>query len=303
MPNVWTHYLFGERIAEQSGMNFSLNKKEFQLGTQGPDPFFYYSFWPWKKKDFLVLEIGSRIHKEHCGEFLFSMIEYLKISPNAMLKAYVFGFISHHVLDRNAHPYIVYRSGEKGNKHQKLEIYIDTLMLKKYKNMDTWKNPVYKELYLGPKLPHPILEMLANLIRQIHKIDIDNLEQVIDRSYKDMITALKVLYDPTGIKNAILKELISSFSYTKNLPNKDFLNEKKNEWKHPAIPNEKSTESFIDIFNRAEKEGVLIFKTVQEYLQEKVQEDRVKKIIGNLSYETGKPCDSKLENVYFDPIL
>ncbi|WP_339062845.1 zinc dependent phospholipase C family protein [Tepidibacillus marianensis] len=171
MPNVWTHLLFGERIAIQSGMNFSSHQKEFQLGTQGPDSFFYYHFWPWKKTDQSVLQIGNQIHKKHCGEFLLNMIDYLKEKPNPLLKAYVFGFMSHHVLDRNAHPYIVYRSGEEGNKHQKLEIYIDTLMMKKYKDIDTWKVPVYKKLDLGHNLPQSILAMLTNLMQQVHGVN------------------------------------------------------------------------------------------------------------------------------------
>ncbi|WP_339062848.1 hypothetical protein [Tepidibacillus marianensis] len=118
-----------------------------------------------------------------------------------------------------------------------------------------------------------------------------------------MITALKVLFDPTGMKNKVLGEMVAPFSYTKRIPNTDYLNLRKQEWKHPAAPKEKSTESFLDIFKRAEKEGVMIFKVMEQYLQGTVPIDNVKTLIGNLSYETGKPCDSGLENLHFGPIL
>ncbi|TCS84194.1 zinc dependent phospholipase C family protein [Tepidibacillus fermentans] len=107
MPNDWTHLLFWERVAAQSGIYFSSQQKEFQLGTQGPDHFFYYYLWPWKKKDRSVIEIGTQIHKEHCGKFLLHTIDYLKENPNPILKAYVYGFISHHILDRNPYIFIV----------------------------------------------------------------------------------------------------------------------------------------------------------------------------------------------------
>ncbi len=45
------------------------------------------------------------------------------------VRAFVFGFITHHILDRNTHPYIHYRAGYEGNDHQKLEVFIDTLMM------------------------------------------------------------------------------------------------------------------------------------------------------------------------------
>ncbi|MEX2103927.1 MAG: zinc dependent phospholipase C family protein [Bacilli bacterium] len=129
MPNVWTHIQFGRKVVDQIGFSTDLDLKPFfQLGTQGPDPFFYHNFWPWKK-DKSVSAIGSAIHYRSCGAFLMDMIDYGKCQPkNNKLRAYILGFMTHHILDRNAHPYIIYRSGNEGTKHTKLETIIDTLI-------------------------------------------------------------------------------------------------------------------------------------------------------------------------------
>lgn len=302
MPNVWTHMLFAERIAHKSNIDIAVYKSVFNLGAQGPDPFFYHNFWPWIK-DKSVVKIGGKLHTEHCGEFIIEMLKYLKNNDDDLLKYYVLGFISHHILDRNTHPYIIYRSGEEGNKHQKLEVIIDTLLMKEFNNLETWKTPVYKRIYVGKNLPTIIVSTMSFLLKKVHGIDTPNLSEIINQSYQDMVKALRVLFDPTGIKNKVLGNLISPFSYTKNIPDKDFLNIYRNESVHPAIMEEKSNESFYDIFDRAEKEGINIFIAVVDYLNDHKSIDDVHELIGDISYETGKPCGEKLELKYFYPIL
>src|SRR5699024_11620976 len=73
---------------------------------------------------------------KHCGPFLIDLIQVAK-QRDKQMKAYVFGFITHHLLDRSTHPYIHYRAGYEGSKHQKLEVQIDTLMMEKYHRLKT----------------------------------------------------------------------------------------------------------------------------------------------------------------------
>ncbi|MFZ3591105.1 zinc dependent phospholipase C family protein [Bacillus sp. DJP31] len=307
MPNVWTHILFGEKVAEQAGLRDIIEdvKPYFQLGTQGPDPFFYHNFWPWRAKP--VTEIGLKIHYEQCGLFLMQMIDYgYKHKNHTKLTAYILGFVTHHLLDRNTHPYIIYRSGNEGNRHQKLEIIIDTVLMRRWRNVDTYKLPVYKEIYIGPTLYEPIEQMLSELIKETFPEEEKKMpESYVNHSYQHMIKALKVLHDPTGWKNKVLKERISSFSYQKKLEEKDYLNENSTKWLHPTNNQEHSAESFLTLFNKAEKEGVQILSLICDYWKTGNQEvyNLLKGKIGNLSYDTGKDCTLEIENVYFEPIV
>ncbi len=306
MPNIWTHIIFGATMSEQVNYYISPTLKPYlAYGSQGPDPYFYHNFWPWIKEK-PVKEMGEKIHYECCGPYIMEMIEYVKEQHNEQLKAYVFGFISHHILDRNTHPYIIYRSGNQANKHQKLEIIIDTLMLKEWYGIEAWKTPVYKEIELGKHLYPPIKEMLSYLNTKFFPETVKRMPtNYIEQSYTQMIKAWKVLYDPYGWKNIVLKERISPFSHHKYFATKDYLNRNKNVWAHPTDLDEKYQHSFDELFIKAEEEGKQILTHVTQYWESRDHATRelLKELIGNLSYDTGKECNLRISNQYYEPIL
>lgn len=306
MPNIWTHILYGERVAKEAGLEDLIkeNRNYFQLGAQGPDPFFYHNFFPGKRKPLTAL--GNKIHREQCGKFLTNMIRYGVKDKDSKRHAYILGFITHHLLDRSTHPYINYRSGNEGNRHQKLEVIIDTLLMKRWKNVETYKEKVYKELYIGKSLYEPIKEMLTHLIDDTFPEDTHTFpSDYVNRSYQHMIRALKILHDQTGLKNKLLKELVAPFSYQKQVDDVDYLNEKETKWIHPTNDQEESTESFLTLFHKAEVEGIEILSLVDEYW--KTGDDNlfalIEDKISDISYDTGKACSLGLENRYFEPIV
>ncbi|MBM6616834.1 zinc dependent phospholipase C family protein [Bacillus suaedaesalsae] len=306
MPNVWTHILFGEKVAKAAGLEvFARDYKPFyQLGTQGPDPFFYHNFFPWQSKPVGV--IGSKIHYEKCGSFLSKMIQYGLLNKDRKLQAYIAGFVTHHLLDRHTHPYINYRSGNEGNRHQRLEIIIDTLLMKRWKNIDTYKMQVHKEIYVGKTLYDPISHMLTELIEDTFPTEAREMPAgYVNQSYQHMVRALQILHDPYGWKNRLLKNKVSPFSYQKYVDEKDYLNEKETRWLHPTDEQEASVESFLTLFEKAEKEGYQILSLIKEYWTtgENQLLSQLEEKIGNISYDTGKDCSLGLENKYFEPIL
>lgn len=305
MPNIWTHILFCEEI-----MDVMDNKEEYlrmdgylKLGSQGPDPFFYHNFWPWKKDD-RVNQIGSSIHTEHCGPFLMDMIESgSRLSSKG--KAYILGFVTHHILDRNTHPYIHYRAGYEGNKHQELEVIIDTLMMERNRNMNTWKVPAYKEINVGRFLDREIEQLLYRHIQTYFPEKTAALpDDFIQQSYRDMRMALKMLFDPYRWKNVLLSSMISSFSHQPVRKNKDYLNEGHHTWHHPAT-NEPDTRSFLDLYEQAKNEGMKIISAIIDHWKHPDQRSiqSIESMVDNISYDTGKPLVQKLKNIYSSPIV
>lgn len=305
MPNVWTHIHFGETAAKRIGYTPPPgNENYFKLGTQGPDPFFYHRFWPWLNEK-PVSEVGGNIHYRECGPFLTKLIRCGNES-DPLLQAYILGFVTHHLLDRNAHPYINYRSGNEGNKHQKLEMIIDTLLMEKWRGLRTWKTPVYKEIFVGTSLYKPVQDTLEDLIKTFFPETAAQMPvNYINQSYRDMIKALRLLYDPRGWKNNLLRQYVSSFSYQKVTDNADFLNNNRKEWLHPVDQEEKRHESFVDLYDNAIQEGDMILPAILDYWTEPSQEklNDIKEKLGNLSYDTGKDCTRSVTNQYFEPIL
>lgn len=304
MPNIWTHMLFCEEVVDtiNDPTPFFQHETYMKLGAQGPDPFFYYNFWPWNK-DESVSAIGMALHTRNCGAFLLDLI-ISAADMESCVKAYVFGFVTHHVLDRNAHPYINFRAGYTGNKHQELEILIDTVMMDKFHNMTTWNAHVHKEIDVGYSLDKGIIDLLYAKIKKYYPDVAKDSGAYIQKSYRDMKLALRLLSDPYGWKNVILKPLISSFSHQPIKSSVDYLNESQTTWHHPAT-NEPSSQSFLNLYQIGRAEGIEITGEVLSYWNNPTEEKvkHLENLIGNISYDTGKPLELNLENKYSEPIV
>jgi hypothetical protein len=303
MPNIWTHMLFCEEVVDSLGNPMSTPKNSYimNLGAQGPDPFFYYNFWPWMKEH-PVNNIGNLLHTEKCGDFLLDLIDSVKDKSNE-IKSYVFGFVTHHILDRNAHPYIHYRAGYEGNKHSKFEIIIDTLMMERYKNLKTWKTPVYKEIHLNRKNKQEIASLLHQMIKKhFPQVEYNSTNHMI-KALNDMKLALKLLADPHGWKYKLLSSTIDCFSHQPITNHKDFLNLEHTVWYHPATK-EPSKKSFIDLYEQARIEGIDIMRKVISYWKnDGTTLEELAEYLGDISYDTGLPLEANLHNQYCDPII
>ncbi|OZU87901.1 hypothetical protein CIL03_14460 [Virgibacillus indicus] len=304
MPNIWTHILFCEDVVDavKKPYPFSQHEAYMKLGAQGPDPFFYFNFWPWVK-DEPVHNIGMALHTISCGDFLMDLITNAK-NKSGQVQAFVIGFITHHILDRNTHPYIHYRAGYEGSNHQKLEILIDTKMMEKYHNLKTWKAPVYKEIDVGRSLNKDIIDLMHELIGKHYPDLYRESAGYIQKAYQDMKLAFRILSDPYGWKNILFKSLISSYSHQPVKNDVDYLNLNESTWHHPAT-NEPCNKSFIDLYKKGRAEGIEILTEVQSYWQDDKEHSiqRLTDLVGNISYDTGKPLELNLENRYCDPIV
>jgi len=330
MPDIWTHILLGQDVLNALDDHrwktvFETRIKLFNLGCQGPDMFLYNDFWPWIKNKRAV-KLGDKMHIEKTGDFFIEGLSYLKKRVTSKedykkLFTYLAGFICHFSLDKNAHPYIHYYSGiydkkkketykYKGN-HKRLELMIDTILLKEKRNITTHKYPVYNEIDIGNALPKVIIDSYKNAISKLYKLD-DNYDFIND-SYRDTKRALKVIHDPYGIKKSLLifadiitkGDLVySSVIYPRVIDeNRDYLNRNHNVWNHPCNKTEVYSDSFDDIFNRSVEQAIEMIKGAIEYLEDGIKEEDLIKIFPNISYSSGKHVDDKCELKYFDPIF
>ncbi|PKR78257.1 hypothetical protein CEY16_00420 [Halalkalibacillus sediminis] len=305
MPNIWTHILFCEEAMKSIHKDELYNKYQnhFNLGAQGPDPFFYHNFWPWKNES-AINELGGLLHRTKCGDFLMTMVEQAK-SARPQTQAYVLGFLTHHILDRNTHPYVHYRSGYEGNKHQLLELHMDTVMLEQKKSEKTWKNPVYKHIDIGKKVDDEIKQVIFHAM-DFHYQEEQSFEEssFIDAAYKDKKKALRILFDPTGVKHKFLGNLIRPFSHAPLNDNVDYLNEDRSPWYHPAT-NEQRTESFLDLYENGLEEAKVILTLTLDYWNDEKADSYQELLdkIGHISYDTGEALHLNLELKYSDPIV
>lgn len=316
MPNIWTHFIFGRELADRVGLQVAAASPElrriYHIGCQGPDFLFYHRFLPWQKTIGMP-ELGSAMHSRQCGPFLLDLLESVQGKPfNAPDTVYALGFLTHHILDRNAHPYVFYLSGFKKWDHQRFEIIVDTLVARKRLGIETWNTPVWKEIDAGGRLPGGMAGVFERLTRQ-HYPELGGRFSARDwdDAYRDMIRAQKLFHDPTAIKRKITFGQIEPFLFKKEVPDLDFLNESRREWRHPSILEERHTESFWDLWDLAMEDGEPLMRAALEYIapgtattnQDTEARSKLEAHLGDLSYETGKPCSEGHKIVHASPML
>ncbi|SFS46899.1 zinc dependent phospholipase C family protein [Marininema halotolerans] len=301
MPNVWSHIIFGHAALKRADLPIPSDPRTFQLGCQGPDFLLYHNFWPWKFGNDVV-ELGNEIHKRQCGPFLVDLIQAAGNQPE--LEEYVAGFLTHHMLDRHTHPYIVYRSGEGKHKHQQLEVFIDTLLAERLGNIRTWKTPVVPRIDIGSKLPSSWVNTMHNIAR-IHfpKETARVRPEDWSQAYDDMKKALRFFYDPWGIKLVLTFGYIYPFRYRPLRDGVDYLNEQEREWLHPAVPTERHRERFMTLWENALAETATLLRLIHLYWKSDTSIEEVSEKLGDISYDIGKPVSLGLEAQVEDPIV
>ncbi len=332
MPDIWTHLIAGDRIAQtvvRPEWSAAINnwRAFYDFGCQGPDFLLYYNFWPWSK-DKRGHDLGDAIHHEHCGDFfdqVFAHIKSLSGGPtHHPSAAYGLGLLCHWALDRTTHPYIHYISGlyapgdpdlaHLAGNHKRIEAIIDTLLVKDYWGIATDQVPANQRFDLGERLPSCIGDLYRHAIPSVYPEQWrQQAEGFIEKSYCDMMTACRVLFDPSGAKKKVLtwlqrvagghQNLVAYFYPAQVNPKSDYLNDQHAPWCHPADRAEISHASFGDLMDRAVSDGAALVNDTIAYLLGELDRQTWRLGLGNLSFSTGKDCDLQLELKYTQPIL
>jgi hypothetical protein len=145
MPAVYAHYLFGKKVFR------GLPKKEKQLireerdayllGLHGPDLLFYY--YPICKNR--INQQGVRLHKELAADFFDLGHTIYEKEKDRTLRAYLYGYLCHFILDSECHPYVQYYMEEKHLGHLEIETELDRYLMKQ-QGLDPLKDIPVKHL-------------------------------------------------------------------------------------------------------------------------------------------------------------
>jgi len=322
MPNIWTHLLFGrevlERIGEGEMIGDAGKRRLFQMGCQGPDFLFYHNFLPWKRGD-AMNRLGGEMHSRHCGPVLMELLDTVsglsarRSDPDDAV-VYALGFVLHHTLDRNVHPYVFSRSGFRKWDHQRFEVMMDTIVVRRKLGIETWRTPVWREIDAGYALPGAIVDAFERIAAEYYP-DLAGQIQREDwnRAYRDMIAAQRLFHDPTGFRRLLTFGKIEPLVYKRNLPDLDVLNDAGRPWLDPTDGVTRHADTFDAMWERAMDESVGIMRAVLEWLRHEPQNagrdpvriaelrGRAAELIGNRSYETGQDCGAA-EIRFADPI-
>lgn len=129
MPSTYAHYRFGVQMLEK--MDPALKRKiqrfrnVYDVGLHGPDLFFYYNpLFPTAPG-----KLGGKFHQQTGEAFFSAAARRLRMKPNDVGTAYLFGVLGHYCLDSAVHPLVNETAKEGKISHTELEAEFERFLL------------------------------------------------------------------------------------------------------------------------------------------------------------------------------
>ncbi len=243
MPAVATHYLFGQAVYRELVRKnrkdiiamIRKNKKDYNIGLQGPDPFFYYH--PTRANE--VTKMANELHKKPGSEFFERAAVRIQEAQDLRAFTYMLGVVVHYALDSEAHP-LVNQYGKDSVGHIKIETELDREILlreilerdaknrkekyiEKNKGRFGFRNPFAKKNELAPFEPRfysPKPSVRPEKIRRDKLIGYEKgieasiaifypslTQRQIQKSLDSFIHYNRLLYSPSGANMIVLNQL------------------------------------------------------------------------------------------------
>ena len=322
MAGTITHAYFAndlyERLDNKTKKNLFKYKENLKTYAQGHDIFFFtLNIINHKTK-----KIGNYMHKHNTRDFFKNIITYIidnNLQNNYEIISFLYGYICHYCLDLTVHPYVTYKCGifnkkkkdtfKYNGKHSDLESYIDAYYINKNEKIIPNKFKIHNFCFNTK-----VSKELSNLIDDVYykTYGFKHMSIYIKQGIFNMKYSYRLLrYDPFKIKKKtyIFVDKItpksfmkfSPISYAYDLNNNDNnLNLKHKKWNHPRVKDEIYNYSFLDLYDNALNMALDIINKVNGILYNNKSTNNLDKIFLNISFSSGKDCNDKTKNRYFE---
>lgn len=322
MPGLISHYLCGEaallHVSAEAAHSIERYRRLYNVGTQGPDIFFYYMVYVLRKKQ---VNPAQLMHNQNTGAFICELIRLADELPAAERQAalaYLSGYLTHYNLDCAAHPYIYYKTGVSRNAsapvklrhsalHRSFETNIDTALLKLLKNEKPTQHRLWQLVYTDGRTSRPAAEIISKALKSCYGLQVS--EKNVTAAIRHMWLMTAVLQSNSGKRRRLLgfledktsgARLLSSLIHNEQPGGKDFLNLAGNEWFLPWDNSKSMTSSFIDMFTEAVEKSVEMINMLYTDVENRPDFETLSGKIGNRSLTSGLDSDIDIEFKYFE---
>lgn len=307
MPSIVTHHLFAKDVLESLPYpikkTINKNVETYLIFAQSFDNLFYYHFlFPITGRK--IRQLGIDAQKVKTDVYFKEIIENIKknhLENNSELLAYLYGSITHYILDYHCHPFVFYYTNDANlnlkyrGLHAKMEVNLDAYMLKKRENKNLKEEQLANILLPKIKFSKELKCVMDNVYLQT--FNIKNMGNIYEKSVQNGNFILKnFVTDKTGIKKKLyrIKDNITFFSKRRyeylsfhvTEINRNYLNENHDSWLNPWSGKE-SNQSFNDLYEVALDNALNAIKTIDSYFANKGSLNDVMNILKDYSYLSG----------------
>lgn len=319
MAGTLTHAYFVldlyDRLSIRSKELLMYEKENFKLFSLSTDILYYYSKKDKKMKEFSIYVKNNKVYEYF--ETLINYIKYNNHQYNSQVIAYLYAMLSHYILDSTINPYIIYKTGkyDKNNPdtykynmlHEEVELYLDSYLTTIKTGYKPYEFKCYDFCFNHSKIDNKLIEVMDFTYNEV--FGIKDFHNYYFKAVEDIRNYYKKYrYDPIGIKKKyykyydkthdkkVLRKVPLSY-YVKKYKKHEIFNLDHDTWYNPVDNRIKSNYSILDLYMDALYKCSNIIKKINDYLyyDKKIN---LKRIIGNLSYETGIDCKKNKELKY-----
>jgi hypothetical protein len=320
MPSQVSHMLHAEEVVARGDHTDWLAhlleppaRAYLVLGAQGPDIFYHN-----QRRRPTGIAYGSLMHRRGYGSAVAAMWRHARsagASLGSWQSAWVLGFASHAILDRHTHPYINAHAGwpeqdrpdteRYRSMHPFLERLIDVELLRRRRGIHPNELDFFSRVSCGPEPPEAWVDLMSVALRTVYrKATTDShLSERLRNAYLDTMGYYRFTnrvddaYLETAVEREDAGEIGSrwlSIVHPLEVPTDlDVLNLEHESWPHPCSSHEGSTESFVDRYEAAVAEGVVVVDRIAAAwdLPEEAGSARIRQAVADWNLSDGRPTE------------
>lgn len=322
MASSVTHAYFVLDVYDQLDIRtkkFLLDQKGMlKIAAQGMDPFMFYRILS-PTKGGRIREFSLFFHEHFCYEYFETMINYIKYNgyaANPEVMAFLYGALSHYLLDSKIHPFVIYKTGFYDSKnpntyrynmlHEEMESMLDAYLISLREHVLPRKFRADLFCFEHVHFSSTLKEVLDFTFEQV--FDVHSMSKFYIRSLKDMRQFFYLFrYDPHRLKKKFYRfvDFICPLSMRRKSPlsydlkiHYDFFNLDHKPWYHPTSKKMKYKTSILDIYTSSLAECIDTIQKIQDFIYE--DKGSLKKILKDVSYITGRNPNKEYELKHFE---
>ncbi len=297
MPEAYTHIRIARGAQKACGITIE-DQNAYEMGANGPDPFFCGGIFPHKSK-VNMQKLSGLLHSDNCGLFLLCLLYGAKTSTQ---RSYALGFVMHYATDCVMHPYVNSQILPGGQFNiQAGHNFCESAMDSFFHEIDNGTVNVTQNStspVLSAKQLAQISVLLKRAIKYVYKLDLPLTD--ISDSFNMFRLGHTVNVSPYGVKK-VFARFADKFLGTKGAleghmspckyPQQGFAKT----WTHP------NTNKVINagphaLCMQSIKLGITYLQSASLVFCGKISPKQISKILGNNSYNTGLPITKKAES-------
>ena len=172
-------------------------KTSFNLGCQGADFLFYNLLNPLDGP-----MLAKKMHKKKLEESILQAARFGKNKSFPQLLAYLSGFITHILVDRDLHPFILARSPDYTT-HKRLENELDVFLVQHFLGLDLQEINTFEQIEFAGEIPGEITDFFQELSARVYNNP--RGEKALKYSYSYFKLLQAMLNNPGSLRRAAVK--------------------------------------------------------------------------------------------------